>query len=391
MRIIHWNIRYNSTKEKIVEAIKQLIDDKDTIICLQEVIPSVKQYIVQELFQYNSAAANRCVYSLDYRQPGKYDGQNRTLGILMICSESMYVVDAGVLNRCPLPDRTLFAEILYKGEIVKVLSVHSITGCGYKKAKSNQYFALAEAIDEFKPDIVTIDANEPDVDHWDLNQIKFYDQNGGGAKTFFLAMGSAGMTDTYYVHYDRCQFELGKPLTASVYVNNKGYCRYDFIYARTNRFTVEKSEYLYQMAIEASSDHAVVVAELEMIAERGAEENPNNQLVDNCLHPYNKLQERHLIKFCRYYGHDVPGSSSLMAEYERHWIEDVLQGERDITFYVNGYDLNWLQTFNVEDGVPLGLKALLFNRYFHWSSYSTVDHFKEWYLTVYLTGKYGER
>lgn len=391
MRIIHWNIKYNSKKEKIVDTIKQLIDGNDTIICLQEVVPSVKEYILQELSQYNSAVSYRSVYSLDYRQPGKYDSINRTLGVLMICPESMYVIDSGVINRCPMPERTLYAEILYKGEILKVLSVHSITGCGYKKAKSNQYLALAEAIDEFKPDIVTIDANEPDVDHWDLNQIKFFDQNGGGARTFFHSMGSAGMQDVYTVHYDRRQFELGKPLTASVYVNNRGYCRYDFIYAMAGRFAVEKCEYLYQMGLDASSDHAVLVAELDMMAERGAEENPNNQLRDNCMYPYNNLQERHLIKFCRYYGHEGPGGRSLMADYERHWIEDVLQGKGDLSDYVNGHDLNWLQTFNIEDGVPLGLKALLFNRYFHWSSYSTVDYFKKWYLTVYLTGKYGEQ
>ena len=33
------------------------------------------------------------------------------------------------------------------------------------------------------------------------------------------------------------------------------------------------------------------------------------------------------------------------------------------------------------------LKALLFNRWSHWSSYANINQFKHWYLESYLAGK----
>lgn len=392
MKVIHWNISYSSDKEKVLETISRLVKDVDAIVCLQEVQPSVKDFLVGKVYGWTDTKGGSYAYSLDYRQPGRYDGKNRKLGVLMLCPASMYIIDSGVFIRTPFPDRTLWAEILYRGETIKVASLHSITGCGYSKAKSTQYFSFTEAIGEFDPDILTTDANEPEIDHWDITQAKFYDNkdNGEGAKTFFTNLDLNHMVDAYVPHYNHDAFKLGKPLTHSVKVNRKGYCRYDFIFASEARFNFGNCEYLYQAGLDGTSDHAVVVAELELTSGQAWNRGNEDILDDKCMFPYNSLQEKHLIKYCRYYGHDYSGKSGLMAEYEHHWIEDIINNRCDLSNYVNGRDLNWLQTFNIEDGVPLGLKAILFNRYFHWSDYSTVDDFKRWYLETYLTGKYGE-
>ena len=392
MKVIHWNISYSSDKEKVLGTLSRLVKDEDAIVCLQEVQPSVKDFLVGKLQGWGGTKGAPYAYSLDYRQPGKYDGKNRKLGVLILCPASMYIIDSGVFNRTPFPDRTLWAEVLYQGEVIKVASLHSITGCAYAKAKSTQYFSFAEAIGEFNPDIVTIDANEPEVDHWDITQAKFYDNKdkGEGAKTFFTNLDLNHMVDTYVPHFNHDDFELGKPLTPSVKVNRKGYCRYDFIFASEPGFDFGSCEYLYQAGLDGTSDHAVVVAELELTSGQAKNRGNEDVLNDNCMFPYNLLQEKHLIKYCRYYGYDHSEKAELMADYERAWIHDILNGQQDLSFYVNGCDLNWLQTFNIEDGVPLGLKAILFNRYFHWSSYATVDDFKRWYLETYLTGKYGE-
>lgn len=77
-----------------------------------------------------------------------------------------------------------------------------------------------------------------------------------------------------------------------------------------------------------------------------------------------------------------------MADYERRWIEEVV-GSRGGGFdYVESErDLHELELFIIEDGVPLGLKAILFNRYCHWSSYNTINDFKDWYVRTYLRRK----
>lgn len=392
MKVIHWNISYSSDKEKVLETLSRLVKDEDVIVCLQEVQPSVKDFLVDKLQGWGGTKGTPYAYSLDYRQPGKYDGKNRKLGVLILCPASMYIIDSGVFNRTPFPDRTLWAEVLYQGEVIKVASLHSITGCGYSKAKSTQYFSFSEAIGEFAPDILTIDANEPEVDHWDITQAKFYDNKdkGEGARTFFTNLSVNHMVDIYALCFNHDDFELRKPLTPSVKVNRKGYCRYDFIFVSDPKFDFCNCEYLYQAGLDGTSDHAVVVATLFPTSMRTGTRRNEDVLNDNCMFPYNLLQEKHLIKYCRYYGHNYPGKSGLMAEYEHHWIKDVINNECDLSHYVSDYDLNWLQTFNIEDGVPLGLKAILFNRYFHWSSYATVDDFKRWYLETYLTGKYGE-
>ena len=41
-----------------------------------------------------------------------------------------------------------------------------------------------------------------------------------------------------------------------------------------------------------------------------------------------------------------------------------------------------LSTFQMFDNTPITLKALLFNRYSHWTM-GDIDGFKEWYLTAY--------
>lgn len=65
------------------------------------------------------------------------------------------------------------------------MGLHSITGCSYQSAKSIQYDMFTEFVDEYKPDIIGMDANEPNVDSCDIDKMTFYDRNGTGAKIFF--------------------------------------------------------------------------------------------------------------------------------------------------------------------------------------------------------------
>ena len=381
MKIIHWNISYSSKKEKVVEYLKDALLDNDTVACLQEVTEDAFSHILGAIggrFDY--------VYSLHFRRPGKYDGKNRRLGVLIICPQSMYIIDSGVLGRTPFPDRTAYAEILYCGQVYRIMSLHSITGCDYSKAKGTQYCSFAEAVDSFRPDIVTIDANEPKIDHYDPKQVVYYGNHdkGQGVRTYFSTMGEFGLYDAFATLYDSSDYVPGKPLTPSIKVNRKGYCRYDFLYANTSLLPVRSCRYLYEEGLAHTSDHAIIEAVLEPLRKPG--QSPE-RIIENCFYPYNRLSEATLLKFCRYYKGPGTENDNLMAEYEHRWIQDVLEHNVKATEYVEPSDLHELEIFNPGDGVPLTLKALLFNRWCHWSSYATINQFKHWYLESYLGNK----
>ncbi|WP_314791417.1 hypothetical protein [Tannerella forsythia] len=68
-------------------------------------------------------------------------------------------------------------------------------------------------------------------------------------------------------------------------------------------------------------------------------------------------------------------------EYERYWV-DFQQNNRELLKNEEGeYRRFVLPHFALDDGVPLSLKAILFNRFAHWhSGYGDViQEFKKWY------------
>lgn len=85
-------------------------------------------------------------------------------------------------------------------------------------------------------------------------------------------------------------------------------------------------------------------------------------------------QREELIKQCRYYkgeeenpfeGNENSQNAKMFWEYERGWVFSTLRGD---TFEIIIDDYKWhgLDGFRADDGIPMSLKALLFNRYVHW-------------------------
>ena len=251
MRIIDWNICYlGDTKEKI-DYLKTLLTD-DGVIIMQEVKPHAYEYIKKTLGEQY-----RAVYSLDYRKPGKFDSDARKLGVLILISSCYAVKDTGVIDRSPFPDRTAFATIEVDGREVKILALHSLTGCSYYRTKSVQYESVTEFVDNYRPDIVGIDANEPQFDHYDINKIKFFD-NGPGAKIFFNEIIDLRLVDAYVKCNGVDSFVEGQPLIKSHNIRRKGAVRYDFLFINDD-FNVNDCSYYYDEAVTAGSDHAVIV------------------------------------------------------------------------------------------------------------------------------------
>ena len=253
VKIVDWNISYAGDINKKVDYIKTVATD-DSIIMLQEVKPHAYGHIKETLEQNY-----HMIYSLDYRKPGKFDSDARKLGVLILVSKKYTIKSSGVVERSLFPDRTAYATVEIGDRTIKVLALHSLTGCAYYRAKSVQYESLTEFVDEYRPDIIGIDANEPQIDHYDINRMKFFD-NGPGAERFFKEISCQGLNDAYVRFNGTDNFTEGTPLTKSHYIRRKGAVRYDFMFINANH-VVQSCEYFYDDAIAAGSDHAIIICD----------------------------------------------------------------------------------------------------------------------------------
>lgn len=104
-----------------------------------------------------------------------------------------------------------------------------------------------------------------------------------------------------------------------------------------------------------------------------------------------------LLRSCRFYRGEVvnpydgkDSNKATMWMYERMWVE---RAERGLSPADSGtledYEAYGLKSFSADDGVPLSLKAFLFNRFLHWQGGNGMEidreGFKDFYLRFYLT------
>lgn len=104
--------------------------------------------------------------------------------------------------------------------------------------------------------------------------------------------------------------------------------------------------------------------------------------------------KKDLLPFCRYYKGEKErpkGVNELFWEYEKKWVEvskNPKEGSNNFntaSYWLDDYLRADLASFSNDDGVPITLKALLFNRYTHWMQ--TNDGFKKWYAENYKQEK----
>jgi len=97
---------------------------------------------------------------------------------------------------------------------------------------------------------------------------------------------------------------------------------------------------------------------------------------------------------CRYYKGEAEnpyeGDAGMFWNYEKWWVESFGDKEKEEVLFdaFKRYIKLGLESFEEEDGTPMVLKALLFNRYEHWLEGGSED-FKEWYKRCYKDGKSG--
>lgn len=105
--------------------------------------------------------------------------------------------------------------------------------------------------------------------------------------------------------------------------------------------------------------------------------------------------------FCRIYGGEplcpikTASRERSLWVWEKVWVDLTLAAQKDedcpetavLSEYFNEYMHSGLTEFRNMDGVPVSLKALLFNRYCDVGEHVDPEGFKQWYETEYLTIK----
>ena len=107
-------------------------------------------------------------------------------------------------------------------------------------------------------------------------------------------------------------------------------------------------------------------------------------------------KRRWLILQCRYYKGEttppktLPENYALMWDYEMRWVEWTLEDNAMIEAFKEDVKRYHLENKD-GDTTPLTLKALLFDRFLHWSQYATLKeglkNFEQWYKAHYLLWK----
>lgn len=100
------------------------------------------------------------------------------------------------------------------------------------------------------------------------------------------------------------------------------------------------------------------------------------------------MKENELIALCRYYNGEARnpyenGDKAAFWGCEKSWVEMALAESDELVKCWDEYTSSGLADFEKNDGVPVLLKALLYNRFVYWLT-GTATEFKVFYKRRYM-------
>jgi hypothetical protein len=170
-----------------------------------------------------------------------------------------------------LSNRTLAVTASRGQTTLTVLSCYAPTNTGPgRKERSNTFSALAVWLSAVPaPLVLGMDANGPRVDHPDIKQNRWWTQEEA------LVLGAGAPTEDvlrlWYADHPaelkrRLRYYPNGPLADSYHRGRRGKylrCRYDSIRVSPG-VGVTNVRYLYEDAVRAGSDHALVIADIDL-------------------------------------------------------------------------------------------------------------------------------
>lgn len=251
------------TKFKIAylkSIVREVNGEYPCIIALEEVTKRAYLDIIKEPIFEDS------LYSLNFRNQGQFEGRNRGLGCLIACTGNIEIISSSLINRAVFPGRTLSANVKVKQTEFEVICFRSLTGVDHLKAKSAQFATLADYLHTRRdnPMILCADLNEPKIDHFELDQIEFFDQHGDKGKYASYILRPDGvhkLQDAYRLWLSQNHEELVKhknekqsisrPLAVSYVIRGNNKKRYDYIMISPGRLKKLSIDTKKQLNMEA--------------------------------------------------------------------------------------------------------------------------------------------
>lgn len=258
-----WNVNNRLLRTSHLDFLQMIDPD---ILALQEVSPKFfKSLSESHLFENSS-------YSLDL-QFNKGEKRSRQLGCALFVKRPLLTSDSWLLDSLPFPERALFARVTAPNFLLTTCSFHTPPGASWKELKPKSHSLFAEWLQSQNSRFVFgIDANAPKIDHPDFDQNQWWWK----AEPLLLGVNAIhSLKDAYRIYlyshpeeFERIRRERPEgPLAISYKRGNRRVnridSRYDFVFV-TSDINVYEVVYLYDDAIQAVSDHALVRTILEV-------------------------------------------------------------------------------------------------------------------------------
>lgn len=240
-----------------------LADQRADIVLLQDVGPSAV-HAIADSHLWCSLIDSWSVLPCDSAVPHRG-------GCLIAATDGWSLESTLAVPGAPSPQRTLAVTAAHDTVAVTILSCYAPTNTGSGRKERPDYFnALATLLSTVRaPVVLGMDANGPRVDHPGIDGSKWWTEEEA------LVLGTGARTeDTLRLWYTdhpaelkrRVQYYPHGPLADSYHRGRKGKylrCRYDSIRVSPD-IAVTNVYYLYEEAVRAGSDHALVIADIDL-------------------------------------------------------------------------------------------------------------------------------
>ncbi|WP_105327598.1 MULTISPECIES: hypothetical protein [Pirellulaceae] len=261
IRFGSWNVNHRKLRQAHLDI---LLDAQVHLLACQEVSASFHAALdASGLFDWS-------VSSLDLRPPEPDEGRARRLGCSLFGRGDLSLIDASLLPDLVFPERALVAKVRAGDSPFTACCFHAPPGANWGVVKPQTLVKIAEWLSEREgSSIVGIDANCPKFEHLDITQNEWW---WADEPKLLGPSPIHAMKDAFRIHLSQQPQELegiikqrpNGPLAVSHVRGNsrkRTECRYDFVYI-SDDIGVKQVRYDFGNQVRASSDHALVLADL---------------------------------------------------------------------------------------------------------------------------------
>jgi len=245
------------------DQLRLLADQQPDILLLQDVGPCAVRAVADSHLWADVADT--------WSPPHPPEAVTRRGGCLIATADGWVLTSALPVQDVLFSNRSLAFTAVHAGSTLTILSCYAPTNTSQGRKERSRYFsALAAWLSTVPaPVVLGMDANGPRVDHPDIEKNRWWTEEealvlGAGTRT-------SDVLRLWYADHPaelkrRARYNPNGPLADSYHRGRRGQylrCRYDSIRVSPG-ISVTDVRYLYEEAVRAGSDHALVVADIDL-------------------------------------------------------------------------------------------------------------------------------